>query len=147
MEVKNLAVMSFDGVHLLLPQQDVATIEVATSIDGEVDAAGSIGTMNSGGQKWPVFVLTSDFKTRPDRPETYKFCVGFNHDNQGSFSIACEEVSSLSVEKASDLKPVHTCMRVSDCLVESLLLKDNNMMLVSNTELMHQFLMPEVAEV
>ena len=147
MEVINLAVMSFDGVHLLLPQQDVATIEVATGIGDEVDAAGSIGTMNSGGQKWPVFVLTSDLKTRPDRPETYKFCVGFNHDDQEAFSIACEEVSALSVENASDLKPVHACMRVSNCLVKSLLLKDSNMMLVSDIELMHQFLMPKVAEV
>ena len=133
--------MSFDGIHLLLPQRSVATVEMADSIGAEIEISGSIGSLNSGGQKWPVFVLTSDFKTRPDRPGTYKFCVGINHDNQEAFSIACEEVGTLSVENVSDLKPVEPCMRTSSCPIDALMLKDNKLMLVGNIETMQQFLM------
>ena len=140
MEVKNLAVMSFDGIHLLLPQQSVATVEMADSIDAEVDIVGSIGTLNSGGNKWPVFALTSEFKTRPDRPGTYRFCVGISHDDREAFSIACEEVGTLSVENASDLKSIDPCMRTSACPIDSLMLKDNKLMLVGNIETMKQFL-------
>ena len=143
MEEKNLAVMSFDGVHLLLPQQGVATIEVANSISDDSDSPGAIGTLKSGGHEWPVFALKADFETLPDCPPNYKFCVGINLDNQEAFSIACEEVSTLSVEKPGDLKSVQPCMRTPDCPFESLLIKDDKMMLVSTVESMQQFLMPE----
>ena len=143
MDLNNLAVMSFDGVHLLLPQQGVATIEVAKSIEDEVSVAGSIGTLNSGGREWPVFALTADFKTRLECPSSYKFCVGFDRDDREAFSIACEEVSTLSVDYIDQLKRVQTCMRTPDCPIESLLLRDNELMLVSGIETMHRFLVPE----
>ncbi len=135
--------MSFDGVHLLLPQQDVATIEVVKSMGGEVGVAGSIGILKSGGREWPVFALTADFKPRLECPASYRFCVCFNRDDREAFSIACEEVSTYSVDNTDQLKRVQTCMRTSDCPIESLLLKDNELMLVSGMETMHQFLVPE----
>ena len=144
MELKNLAVMRFDGVRLLLPQQSVATIDVVKSMGDEVNIVGSVGTLNSGGREWSVFALTADFKIRHECPSSYKYCVGFNRDDREAFSIACEEVSTLSVENIDQFKLVQTCMRTSDCPIESLLLKDNELMLVSGLETMHQFLVPEV---
>jgi hypothetical protein len=144
MEHKNLAVMSFDGIHLLLPQQNVATIEVANSIADEVDIPGALGTLKSGARVWPVFALTADFKIQYERPSSYRFCVGFNHDDQEAFSLACEEVSTLSVDNLDQFKPLHACMQTLGCPLESLLLKDNKMMLVSDIEIMSQFLMPGI---
>ena len=144
MELKNFAVMSFDGVHLLLPQPGVAVIEVAKSIGNEVNVAGSAGTLSSGGREWPVFALTADFETRLECPPSYKYCVGFDRDDREAFSIACEEVSTLSIDDIDQLKAVHTCMRTSDCPIESLLLKDSNLMLISEIETMHRFLVTEV---
>ena len=143
MEMKNLAVISFDGVQLLLSQQEVAIIEVANSIWDEADVPGAIGTLKSGGREWPVFALTSEFRTRTDRPDNYRFCVGVNYDNQEAFSIACEEVSTVTVENYDELKPVQPCMRTPDCPIELMFLKDNIMMLVSNAEKMRKFLMKE----
>lgn len=147
MEAINLAVMSFDGIHLLLPQLSVATIEVADSLSDEVDITGSIGSLNSGAQKWPVFALTSDFKLRSDRPGTYKFCVAINHNDKESFAIVCEEVGTLPIENASNLKPLKTCMRIPTCPIDSLMLKDNKLMLVGNVETMQQYLISETVEV
>lgn len=152
MAQKKLAVMSFDGIHLLLPQEVVATIEVAHSIDHEVDTPGALGTLISGAHEWPAFALTADFKTQSERPASYRFCVGFNRDDRAAFAIACEEVSTLVVDNINQFKPLQTCMRTSACPVESLLLKDNKLMLVSGVETMHHFLVPgalaqEVVEV
>lgn len=142
MEVKNLAVLSFDGVYLLLPQQEVTTIEVANNILDEGDAPGALGTVKSGGREWPVFALTSELKKRLERPPDYKFCVCINGAAEAeAFSIACEEVSTLKIEKSSELKAVQPCMRTSDCPIEALMLKDNQLMLVSNVKTMQKYLM------
>jgi len=151
METTNLAVMSFDGIHLLLPQQSVATIEVANSIADKVDTPNALGSLKSSAGVWPVFALTAEFKIQNERPSAYRFCVGFNRDDREAFSLACEEVSTLSVDNIDQFKPVHACMRTLHCPVESLLLKDNKLMLVSGIEAMYQFLlpgtlMPEVAQ-
>ena len=144
MELKHLAVMSFDGTHLLLPQQTVTTIEVASSIDSEVDTPGALGRLKSGGHEWPVFALTTDLKTRSERPSSYRFCVAFNRDDGGAFAIACEQVSALAVDNMNQIKPLHSCMRTSGCPVEWLLLKDHQLMFISGVEAMHEFLMPEI---
>ena len=144
MEHTNLAVMSFDGIHLLLPQQSVATIEVANSIADEVDTPGALGTLKSSAGEWPVFALTAGFKAQYERPSTYRYCVGFNRDDKEAFSLACEEVSTLSVDNINQFKPLHECMRTSDCPLESLLLKDNKLMLVSGIETIYQFLVPGI---
>jgi hypothetical protein len=147
MDVINLAVISFDGVHLLLPQQEVATIEVVNSIDDESNAPGALGTMKSSGREWPVFALTSDFGKQLECPSNYKYCVGIHYEKQASaYSIACEEVSTLKIENAAELKSVRPCMQTSNCPIESLIFRDDRLMLVSNGETMRQFLISEVAE-
>jgi len=72
--------------------------------------------------------------------------VGINLDNQEAFSIACEEVSTLSVENPSDFIPVQTSMLIPGCPFESLLMKSDKMMLVSSVETMQQFLSQEAGE-
>ena len=144
MGVVNLAVLSFDGVNLLLPQHEVATIEVVNSIIDENDTPGAFGTLKSAGREWPVFALTSDFEKQLECPSNYKFCVGINYVKQAeAFSIACEEVNTLKIENASELKSVHTCMRTPECPIEALVLKDGQLLLMSDVATMRRYLMPE----
>lgn len=145
MSEHNLALISFDGVHLLLPQGGVATIETASNIDRESTESGSIGTLKSGGGEWPVYALASDFRPQADCPPSYKYCVAINRDNQAAFSLVCEEVGTVSVISDDELQPLQACMRTDRNPIESLLLKDNKLMLVSDIEAMQQYLLPEAA--
>lgn len=145
MDVKNLAVISFDGIHLLLPQQSVATIEMVSNIADETEIPGSLGTLKAGGGRWPVYALTAEFKPQADLPASYKYCVAINRDNQEAFSIVCEEVSTISINNIDELKPLQACMQLPGSPVESLLLRDHKLMLVSGTELMSRFLLQEEA--
>ena len=143
MDEVNLAVISFDGVHLLLPQKEVGTIEVVNNILEESDTPGAFGTLKSGGREWSVFALSSYFEKKQECPPDYKYCVGINYEEQaGAYSLVCEEVSTLKIENASELKSLQPCMKSSDCPIESLVLKNNRLMLVSNVEMMRQFLIP-----
>ncbi|MDH5353390.1 MAG: hypothetical protein OEY09_03005 [Gammaproteobacteria bacterium] len=147
MAAQSFAQIKFDGVSLLIPQTEVGIIEVSSSIGAEVLAEGSIGTVKSGNRDWPVFALGADFQLRPERPETYKFCLCMNLDNKEVLSIACEEVSTTMLDDKDDLKPVPDCMRITDCPIEFLTLRDHQMMLISNTKTMLQYLVaPEAIE-
>lgn len=144
-----LAVMSFDGVSLLLPQAGVGTVEMASSVEqGQTDAPGAVGRLKSGGREWATFVLASDFSRQASQPDHYKFCVGINDENQNeAFAIACEQVGTVNIENENQLQAVEACMRTDDCPIEALMLKDNQLMLMSDVETMRRFLIPEVREV
>ena len=145
MDIVNLAVISFDGIHLLLPQQAVATIELAGNIEDESDATDSIGTLSSGGRRWPAYALTSNFDKLAECPPIYKFCIALTRENEDSFSIACEEVTTISVNQKNELKPLQPCMQLSHSPVRHLLLKENKFMLASDIDAMYQFLMTDIA--
>lgn len=145
MTEKKLALISFDGVHLLLPQTGVATVETVGNVEPASAANGTIGMLSAAGGKWPVYALTADFRPRADCPSSYKYCVAFNADSHTGFSLACEQVGTVSVADESELQPLQACMRSADNPIESLLLKDNVLMLVSDAESMSRYLMPEAA--
>jgi len=145
MPEKKLALISFDGVHLLLPQGGVATIETTSSVELVATAPGAIGTLKTAGGEWPVYALAADFRPRSECPPTYKYCVAINRDDEAAFSLVCEQVSTISVADENELEPLQACMRTAANPIDALLLKDDKLMLVSDAEAMSQFLLPEVA--
>lgn len=140
-----MALISFDGINLLLPQEAIVTIEMSPGIDNEVQVAGAIGTLKAGEGEWPVFSLDANFIPQSDCPPEYKYCVAVNQHGQAAFSLACEEVSTITIEQDSDLKPLQTCMRVTKSPIESLLYRDEKLMFVSGIDSMRSFLNLEAA--
>lgn len=145
MSETRLALISFDGVNLLLPQDGIATIETADNVDQEVSVPGAIGTLKSAAGEWPAFALSADFKPKDKRPETYKYCVAVNHDNQAVFSLLCEEVGTVAVSDADELQPLQVCMRAAGNPIESVVLKEGRLMLVSGIEPLQHYLVAEEA--
>ena len=145
MDIVNLAVISFDGIHLLLPQQAVATIELASNIKEESTTPESIGALSSGGRNWPAYALTANFDKLTECPPIYKFCIALTRENEDAFSIACEEVSTISVNQKNELKPLQICMQLPLSPVQHLLLKENKFMLVSDIDAMYRFLNTDIA--
>ena len=95
--------------------------------------------------EWPVYALASDFTPRGECPATYKYCVAVNIDKEAAFSLVCEEVSTISVDDEKELKPLQACMRTAQNPIESLLLRNGKLMLVSDIEAMQHYLLPEAA--
>jgi len=145
MSEKKLALISFDGVHLLMPQGGVTTIETASNVEPASSADGAIGTLRAAGGEWPVYALAGDFSTRDACPPSYKYCVAINASGGTGFSLVCEQVGTVSVDDENELQPLQACMRSAGNPIESLLLRDNKLMLVSDAESMSQYLLPEAA--
>jgi hypothetical protein len=145
MDQISLAVIDFDGVRLLFPQGGIATIEMLENMESAADAVGTIGRLRSGGREWPVYALDADFNRRREMSVSNKYCVAFDIDGQPAFSLACDQVSSLTLHSPDQIKPLLSCMRDTKNPVEALLLQDDRLMLMSQVEVMHRFLATELA--
>lgn len=140
----NMAIISFDGVHLLLPQQAVASIEMTTSIVGG-GGANIIGKLKTSAGEWPAYALRADFTACDECPARYRYCVAVIRDNRPAFAIACEEVGSVSIVGEDQIKPLQTPMRVPGQPIEGVMLSGNKLLLASNVELLQRYLAPRAA--
>lgn len=147
MTVESFAQIKFDGVYLLIPQAQVGTIEISGNIDAEVSMEGAIGTVKSANNAWPAFALNAEMQQHRERPAHYRFCLCLNLADEAVLAMACEEVLTVSLESSTDLKPIPACMRIPSCPVMHLVLKENQIMMVTDTETMQRYLMPEVTAV
>jgi hypothetical protein len=145
MDQMNLAVINFDTVELLIPQGAVATIEMIDSMEADTGTKGAVGRLRSGGREWPVYALSADLSRRTECMASNKYCVAFEIDGQPAFSIACDEVSSLTLDSADQIKPLQSFMRNHGNPIEALVLKDDRLMFVSRVESMQKFLDAELA--
>ena len=141
----NLAVVNFESVCVLFPQGGIATIEMIDNMESAADVVGSIGRLRSGGREWPVYALDADLNRRSVSTVSNKYCVAFDIDGQPAFSLACDQVSSLTLESTDQIKPLQSCMRDTKNPVEALLLQDDRLMLMSQVEVMHRFLTADLA--
>ena len=140
MEQISLAVIDIDEVQLLFPQGGIATIEMIENMESTADVVGAIGCLRSGGREWPVYALGADLSRRSESSESNRYCVAFDVDGQPAFSLACDQVSSLTLKSSDQLKPLQNCMRNTNNPVEALLLQDDRLLLMSRVEAMHHFL-------
>ena len=145
MDQINLAVVGFESVQLLFPQGGIATIEMIENMEVETDAAGAIGRLRSAGREWPVYALDADLGRRSERPASSKYCVAFDIDGQPAFSIACDQVSSMTLHSPDQIKPLQGFMRNANNPIEALLLQDDRLMLVSRVDSMHRFLAADLS--
>lgn len=135
-----MALISFDGVNLLLPQNAVSTIEATESVRIEQQASGAIGRLEAEAGDWPVFALDGNFEPQTDCPPSYQFCVAINNPGESAFGIACEIVETVEVDDHARLQPLQDCMSKRGSPISSLLFRDRRLMLVSDGESMYEYL-------
>ena len=144
MAENTLALMSFDGIHLLLPQQRVATIEMAAGLEAG-GAPGSVGLLRVGALQWSAWALTAQMESRAAVPSGYRYCVAINHADRPAFAIVCEEVGTVALADAAECEPLQACMRRPNNPVSALLYRDGRMMLVSDVDSMQGYLRTRAA--
>ena len=145
MQQVNLAVIGFDSMHLLIPQNSVATIEMIDSMEFGGGENGAAGKLRAAGREYPVYVLNARLESLSERSAAHKYCVAFNLDDQPAFAIACDEVRSLTRHAADEVKELPACMHIPGSPVEAMLLRDDRLMLFSQAASMLRFLTMDAA--
>lgn len=140
MTVRDYAVLQFDGVCLLLPQENVAAIETAANCEAGSAVPGALATLKAGGAEWPLFALDADARPRAELPPAHRVCVAFNGAAGEVFAIACEQVGQLSIDRQRELVPLRDCMRLPGAPIESLSLYHGRLLQLADVDAMPAYL-------
>jgi hypothetical protein len=142
---ENFAILSFDGINLLVPQANVVTIEMSSSFERRAQQNGALGNLSMGNVEWPVFALDAKFNSLVECPKNYRYCVAVSINGAAAFSLACEEVGAVVVESEDVFDALQDCMRAPASPIESLLYRDERLLLRVNVDRMANYLSLEAA--
>lgn len=91
--------LGFDGLNLLIPQHEIRVVEIIEDVELHVEleeaAAGVMGWISQSDQQFPIFSLNADLGLYDYLPETRKYCVLLETDEEAVLGITCDEVISL----------------------------------------------------
>ncbi len=100
--------LSFSDIELLIPQNEILSIESIYELEDDTGKGGHIGVINKQGVKLPVYCFSDSMDIVDYLPEDRFQCVAVRH-NQGDFALLCHEVVNI-VLKGMDFKDIPGCM-------------------------------------
>ncbi len=107
---EHFAVLSFDGLQLLIPQNDIYSLEPTVDITPAVADNSSVGQLKQGNQVWSLYALSSDLTLLTSRPDSYRIVI-LMKNVQPAFGLLCEQVQTIerSQIRIHSVPPVMNC--------------------------------------
>jgi hypothetical protein len=115
---QRFAVLQLVGVSLLIPLTEVYSVESVLDLDRHRKSKGSVGSVRSSGEWFPVFSLTDDLEITGTLPETFRVCaiVGI-----GNIALALAGRSLVALDNSTiHHHPLPECMRTPRSPVRAL---------------------------
>lgn len=121
-EVDTFAALRLGDCKLLLPQREVAVLELISDLQPSV-TPGVAGELSFRDEQWPVYSLSDQLQLAPKTARSRRICV-LLHDAGGSgyLGLACDEVGYLEREHLQ-LRAVPVSMRSDSMLVVAIALQ------------------------
>lgn len=127
----HFAVLSIDGLSLLLPQQDIHTVEPVLDLELATGEGGCAGWINRDEERWPIYCLSADLEPIQELPIERRVCVILDHDELGfGFGLACEQMTTLQ-QAHLNFFAVPECMRMPGSPVRALARHDEQVLCVT----------------
>ena len=124
--------LSIGKVSLLLPLEQVVSLETVLDIEWNDSESGFLGQIQLGGTGRPVYNLGEDLQFVAELAEERKVCVCLGKDENG-FGIVCDQVNTLGNSEVK-LVDLPSCMATENTPVNALAIKDKQVMSVTNTD-------------
>ena len=124
--------LSIGKVSLLLPLEQVVSLETVLDIEWNASEFGLLGQIKSGGTDRPVFSLGEDLQFVDELTEERKVCVCLGN-NENGFGIICDQVNTLDSSEV-ELVDLPSCMETENTPVNALAIKDKQVMSVTNAD-------------
>lgn len=142
-------VLSWGSCHLLLPSEDVLSLE--TPLDLKTDlktpssptnaAAQSIGHLPWREYKVPVFCFSDNFRLLRQAPQTRRLCALLQgQDRQPLFALLCEHIHFISNDASMLTLEIPTCMTTEIMAFERLGFQDEQLFYRSTTSTLNTYL-------
>jgi len=149
LEIPHFAVLSIDGLNLLLPQQDIHTVEPVLDLEPATSEGVQVGWISRDQERWPVYCLSADLEPMRELPIERRVCVILDHDELG-FGLACEQMTTLQQAHLSFFA-VPECMRMPGSPLRALARHDEGVLCVTTAAdlagfLAHRDYLPTVSQ-
>jgi chemotaxis signal transduction protein len=119
-------------LRLLVPQEDVRTVESATDIRTPTSKPGAFGSIRIGRERWPVYCLSetlSEFCTEAGSRRICPILVS----QDGSYGLLCDDVQLVTAHEL-DVKPLPSAMQRHGAAVGGLALYGDELVCVSSAD-------------
>ena len=124
------AVLKFNGMDLMIRQDEIRMLEPASAVDSADPERNSVGWIGYMRQRWPVYCLSEQLELMDSIPPSRRTCVLLTLAN-GHIGVLCDDVSVLKQVGGQNYE-LPLAMRTAQTPVLGLLAHDNGMLSVSS---------------
>ena len=137
--VQSYALISVDSYRLLLPQGDIALLELSSELDHlPVADQYNVALLNFQGELWPTYCLGGDFTLRTSIPPSRYICAVLNDDKK-YLGLLCDTIDNLAAA-AFRLHPIPLCMQQDNMLAAALAIRDDDALVITTVVRLHRFI-------
>ena len=132
------ALVKLDGMHLMLQQDGIRTLESLADLRPDEPPENGIGWINFQQAKWPVYCLTEDLAVTATLPPSRRICALLSIKN-GFVGLACNEVVLL---QEGECRPhaVPDCMTAACSPITALVHYGEGMACLTSTQRLADYL-------
>lgn len=124
------SVLKLDHLVLLVPQEDVRTLEPAADLELGAPPPNGVGWIRLGNQRWPVFCFSAQLRRVAAVPATRRICAVLGA-GAGAFGVLCSDVSLLRLPE-SRVDPMPEAMILPGRPIHALALHDGTVMCMTS---------------
>lgn len=137
------SVLKLDLLVLLVPQQEVRTLEPLDDLETAEPPACGVGWIHFGNERRPVYCFSEQLRRLPKVPATRRICAVLTA-GEHTFGFMCSEVSMLRLPEVR-VSPMPEAMILPGRPIHALALHEGTVMCVSSAArlLAHAYTGPE----
>jgi hypothetical protein len=138
---EKFALLTIGDLYLTLPQADVVTIELVTTVIAfSRQGSKAAGFIEYEGSEWPVYSLSPEFRLRRYVPQKRRFCVCFGKDKAQAFALLCDDIRLLPDTGDNRPRDLPDCMLTNASPLRKLLWMNDHLVVMTELSAMHVFL-------
>ena len=106
---EHFAVLVFAGLQLLIPQNDIFSLEPTIDMTPAALSIGGVGQLQQSNTIYALYALSADFTLLNSCPESYRIAVLMKNVNP-VYGVLCEQIDTIKRDQLS-IHPVPAAMR------------------------------------
>jgi hypothetical protein len=120
-----MALLNISGLRLALPQNEIRSIETAADTDTDETKPFSVGWVNFGQERWPVYCLSPELELLLIVPKARRSCAVLD-TGAGHIGILCDEASQNVLIAPERQHPLPPPMRTPNTPITGLIALDGD---------------------
>lgn len=131
---ERFAVLVFAGLQVLIPQNDIYSLEPIIDMTPPVADSRSVGQLQQSGQAWSLYALSANLTLLTSCPDSYRIAILIKN-SQPACGLLCEQVYTIERSEIS-IHPVPTAMQCKNSPLLALALVGEEVRYISSANIL-----------